>query len=92
MKKIFNRRSEALARTTAPRRSQLRPFANNETQSWLTRLAAEAGAMPTHERLGTDNCEDLQDRRKPAIQLDKNQRSLFVSQTRPCTLRRRTIN
>ena len=38
MKKIFNRRSEALARTTAPRRSQLRPFANNETQSWLTRI------------------------------------------------------
>jgi hypothetical protein len=27
--------------------------------------------MPTHERLGTDDREDLQDRRKPAIQLDK---------------------
>jgi hypothetical protein len=27
--------------------------------------------MPTHERLGTDNREDLQDRRKPTIQLDK---------------------
>ena len=27
--------------------------------------------MPTHERLGTDDREDLQDRRKPSIQLDK---------------------
>src|SRR6202043_983363 len=27
--------------------------------------------MPTHERLGPDDCENLQDRRKPAIQLDK---------------------
>jgi hypothetical protein len=27
--------------------------------------------MPTHERLGTDDPEDLQDRRKPSIQLDK---------------------
>src|SRR6202035_217776 len=27
--------------------------------------------VPTHERLGPDDCESLQDRRKPAIQLDK---------------------
>jgi len=27
--------------------------------------------MPTHERLGPDDREDLQDRRKPAIQLDE---------------------
>jgi hypothetical protein len=27
--------------------------------------------MPTHKRLGTDDREDLQDRRKPSIQLDK---------------------
>src|SRR6202040_3593344 len=27
--------------------------------------------MPTHDRLGADDCENLQDRRKPAIQLDK---------------------
>ena len=27
--------------------------------------------MPTHQRLGTDDREDLQDRRKPSIQLDK---------------------
>src|ERR1035437_6109938 len=34
-------------------------------------VAAKAGPMPTHERLRTDNREDLKDRRKPAIQLDK---------------------
>jgi hypothetical protein len=27
--------------------------------------------MPTHQRLGPDNRENLQDRRKPAIQLDE---------------------
>ena len=27
--------------------------------------------MPTKERLGPDDCENLQDCRKPAIQLDK---------------------
>jgi hypothetical protein len=27
--------------------------------------------VPTHERLGPDDCENLQDRRKPAIQLDQ---------------------
>jgi hypothetical protein len=29
--------------------------------------------MPTDERLGTDDRDDLQDRRKPSIQLDKEQ-------------------
>ena len=32
-------------------------------------VAAKAGPMPT--RLGTDDREDLQDRRKPSIQQDK---------------------
>jgi hypothetical protein len=27
--------------------------------------------VPTHERLGPNDCENLQDWRKPAIQLDK---------------------
>src|SRR5712671_2259937 len=36
-----------------------------------TPVAAKAGPMPTHERLGPDDCEDLQDRREPAIQLDQ---------------------
>jgi hypothetical protein len=29
--------------------------------------------MPTDERLGTDDRDDFQDRRKPSIQLDKEQ-------------------
>src|ERR1700716_2085471 len=36
-----------------------------------TPVAAKAGPVPTHERLGPDDSEILQDRRKPAIQLDK---------------------
>src|SRR5258708_3060275 len=36
-----------------------------------TPVAAKAGPMPTKERLGPDDCENLQDCRKPAIQLDK---------------------
>jgi len=34
-------------------------------------VAAKAGPVPTHEGLGSDDCENLQDRRKPAIELDK---------------------
>src|ERR1700730_3276428 len=36
-----------------------------------TPVAAKGGPMPTHECLGPDDCENLQDKRKPAIQLDK---------------------
>src|ERR1700730_4708203 len=36
-----------------------------------TPVAPKAGPMPTHERLGPDDCENLQDCWKPAIQLDK---------------------
>src|SRR5216683_3960536 len=36
-----------------------------------TPIAAKAGPVPTHERLGPDDCENLQDCWKPAIQLDK---------------------
>src|SRR5450432_328622 len=34
-------------------------------------VAAKAGPVPTHECLRPDDCENLQDRRKPAIELDK---------------------
>ena len=34
-------------------------------------VAAKAGFVPTHERLGPDDREDRQDRRKPSIQLNK---------------------
>src|SRR5258708_10861152 len=36
-----------------------------------TPVAAKAGPMPTHDRLGLADGEHLQDKRKPAIQLDK---------------------
>ena len=36
-----------------------------------TPVAAKAGPVPTHQRLGTDDREDLQDQRTPSIQLDK---------------------
>jgi hypothetical protein len=34
-------------------------------------VGAKAGPMPTHEHLGTDDRDDLKDRGKPSIQLDK---------------------
>src|SRR5215471_13284132 len=36
-----------------------------------TPVAAKSGSVPTHERLGPNDCENLQDCWKPAIQLDK---------------------
>src|SRR5471032_850480 len=36
-----------------------------------TPVAKKAGSVPTNERLGPDDCENLRDRWKPAIQLDK---------------------
>jgi hypothetical protein len=36
-------------------------------------VAAKSGSVPTDERLGPDNCDSLQDRWKPAIQLDEEQ-------------------
>src|SRR5450759_2786476 len=36
-----------------------------------TPITAKAGPMPTHERLETDNRENVQDRREPSIQLDQ---------------------
>src|SRR5262249_48105627 len=34
-------------------------------------VAAKSGSVLTHERLGPNDCENLQDCRKPAIQLEK---------------------
>jgi hypothetical protein len=36
-----------------------------------TPVPTKAGPMPTNERLWTDDRDDLQNRRKPSIQLDK---------------------
>src|ERR1019366_7254205 len=43
----------------------------SEWERLPTPVAAKSGPVPTHECLGPDDCENLQDRRKPAIQLDK---------------------
>src|ERR1700733_13906860 len=50
-------------------RAQLRVDLRSPSQ-WTrlpTPVAAKAGPVPTHERLGPDDCENLQDGRKPAI-------------------------
>src|SRR3984957_2041521 len=70
-------------------RAQLRVDLRSPSQ-WTrlpTPVGAKAGLVPTHECLGPDDRENLQDRRKPAICWIKNQRSWFVSRTRPCSLR-----
>src|SRR4029077_11107936 len=36
-------------------------------------IAAKTGTMPAHQGLGTDDRDGLEDRRKPAIQLDEEQ-------------------
>src|SRR5260370_10179892 len=36
-----------------------------------TPITAKAGLMPTHEGVGPDDCEDLQDRREPTIKLNE---------------------
>src|SRR6476619_7320455 len=36
-------------------------------------VPAEAGSVPSHERLGANNCDGLEDCREPAIQLDEEQ-------------------
>ena len=53
------------------RRVDLRPPAKRARLP--TPVPTKAGPMPTDEGLGTDDRDDLQDRRKPSIQLDKEQ-------------------
>jgi hypothetical protein len=48
--------------------------------------------MPTDKGLGPDDRHGLEDRRKPAIQLNEGKRSLFVKWTRPRPRRCRTIS
>src|ERR1700694_596079 len=47
-----------------------------------TPVMAKAGPMPTHEGLGTDDRENLQDRRKPSIQMDEEQ-TIVVRESDP---------
>src|SRR6266403_1156894 len=52
--------------------SAARPKAGfRRSSAGSTPVATKAGPVPTHERLGPDDREDLQDRRNPAVQLDK---------------------
>src|SRR5580704_3651584 len=54
-------------------RAQLR-FDLRSSSLWArlpTPVAAKAGPVPTHERLGPDDRENLQDRGNPAVELDK---------------------
>ena len=48
--------------------------------------------MPPDERLGTDDRDDLQHRRKPTIQLDKDQAIAVGEADATPTLRRSTIS
>src|SRR5690349_5471360 len=50
-----------------------------------TPVPTKAGPMPTNERHWTDDRDDLQNRRKPSIQLDKEH---AIAGTRLCTTRR----
>jgi hypothetical protein len=54
-------------------------------------VPAKAGTMPAHDGLGPDDRDDLEDRRKPTIELIKNRRSLFIKWTRPRAFRCNTI-
>src|SRR5262245_10175349 len=52
-------------------RTDLRPA--SQVPGFPTPIAAKTCTMPAHQRLGPDNRDDLEDRRKPAIQLDEEQ-------------------
>jgi hypothetical protein len=50
--------------------TDLRPA--SQVARFPTPIAAKTGTMPAHQRLGPDDPNDLEDRRKPAIQLDED--------------------
>ena len=55
-------------------------------------IPAKAGTMPAHEGLGPDDRDDLEERRKPTIQLDEEQ-AIAVRKLDPTrTFRCNTIN
>ena len=58
-----------------------------------TPVTAKAGPMPTHQCLGLDDRENIQNRRKPSIQLDKRTSGHCSSAERcraPCAAERST--
>jgi len=48
--------------------------------------------MPTHERLGLDDRENLQDRRNPAVQLDEEPAIMVREPDATMRLCRKTFN
>jgi hypothetical protein len=53
---------------------------------------AKAGPMPTHQRFGTGDREDLQKRREPSVNLDQEPAIAFRDPEPTGILRRTTIN
>ena len=53
--------------------SDSRPCSEFERTTFPAPIAAEARAMPSHQRLGPDGCHRLHDRWKPPIQLQEEQ-------------------
>jgi hypothetical protein len=68
-------------------RSSVGPRSPSQWTRLPTPVATKAGPVPAHERLGLDDRQDLQDRRTQRYSWIKNQRSWFVSRTRPGSLR-----
>src|SRR5262249_58692225 len=66
-------------------RVNLRPPAKRAR--FPTPVPTKAGPMPKDERLWTDDRDHLQDRRKPSIQLDKEQAIAVRKRTRRSTIR-----
>src|ERR1700720_4888053 len=57
---------------SADTRSQLRKY-RNQVSRFATPVAAKTGTMPAHQGLGPDDRDRLENRWKPAIQLDEEQ-------------------
>ena len=71
-------------------RADLRP--TSKGAGFPSPVPAEAGSVPSHEGLGANNCDGLEDCRKPSITLDEEQTITSVSRTRPRTFRRNMMS
>jgi hypothetical protein len=64
--------------------ADLRP--SSQPAGLQTPIVTKPGLMPAHERLGTDHGDDPEHRRKPSIQLDKDQAIGVAEADTPCHL------